>query len=126
MIALSLPFCAVNKWLQFKDSIINKTVVKQWCLKNLLVLDLLFEYAVTLQMWEEAISLCKELAEQYEKEVFDYELLSQNLVRLSTDLQIISVTEISTFELSNDRAAYKLVVCNWFLIYLWKSCRVVL
>lgn len=33
-------------------------------------------------MWEEAISLCKELAEQYEMEVFDYELLSQNLVRL--------------------------------------------
>ena len=31
-------------------------------------------------MWEEAISLCKELAEQYEMEVFDYELLSQNLV----------------------------------------------
>ena len=35
-----------------------------------------------LQMWEEAISLCKELAEQYEMEIFDYELLSQNLVRL--------------------------------------------
>lgn len=34
------------------------------------------------QMWEEAISLCKELAEQYEMEIFDYELLSQNLVRL--------------------------------------------
>lgn len=34
-----------------------------------------------LQMWEEAISLCKELAEQYEMEIFDYELLSQNLVR---------------------------------------------
>ncbi|KFQ24112.1 Dedicator of cytokinesis protein 2, partial [Merops nubicus] len=33
------------------------------------------------QMWEEAISLCKELAEQYEKEVFDYELLSQNLIQ---------------------------------------------
>ncbi|ERE69495.1 dedicator of cytokinesis protein 5 [Cricetulus griseus] len=30
-------------------------------------------------MWEEAISLCKELAEQYEMEIFDYELLSQNL-----------------------------------------------
>lgn len=34
-------------------------------------------------MWEEAISLCKELAEQYEMEIFDYELLSQNLVRLT-------------------------------------------
>lgn len=36
-------------------------------------------------MWEEAISLCKELAEQYEMEIFDYELLSQNLVRLSQE-----------------------------------------
>lgn len=33
-------------------------------------------------MWEEAIGLCKELAEQYEMEIFDYELLSQNLVRM--------------------------------------------
>lgn len=32
-------------------------------------------------MWEEAISLCKELAEQCEMEIFDYQLLSQNLVR---------------------------------------------
>ncbi|XP_076148096.1 dedicator of cytokinesis 2 [Alosa pseudoharengus] len=31
------------------------------------------------KMWEEAITLCKELAEQYEIEVFDYELLSQSL-----------------------------------------------
>ncbi|KAG7465378.1 hypothetical protein MATL_G00175820 [Megalops atlanticus] len=31
------------------------------------------------KMWEEAISLCKELAEQYEMEVFDYEMLSQSL-----------------------------------------------
>lgn len=31
-------------------------------------------------MWEEAIALCKELAEQYEMEVFDYELLGQSLV----------------------------------------------
>uniref|UniRef100_A0AAY5KRK3 Dedicator of cytokinesis 2 n=1 Tax=Esox lucius TaxID=8010 RepID=A0AAY5KRK3_ESOLU len=32
-----------------------------------------------LLMWEEAIILCKELADQYENEVFDYELLSQSL-----------------------------------------------
>lgn len=31
-------------------------------------------------MWEEAITLCKELAEQYENEIFDYELLSKRLV----------------------------------------------
>lgn len=92
MIALSLPLkCAVNKWLHFKDSIINKSAVllNSDALKTcLLVLDLLSECVVALQMWEEAISLCKELAEQYEKEVFDYELLSQNLVRLYIDLQI--------------------------------------
>ncbi|XP_078509500.1 dedicator of cytokinesis protein 2 isoform X2 [Lissotriton helveticus] len=33
------------------------------------------------KMWEEAIHLCKELAEQYEMEVFDYELLSQCLMQ---------------------------------------------
>ncbi|XP_044515775.1 dedicator of cytokinesis protein 2 [Gracilinanus agilis] len=33
------------------------------------------------KMWEEAIALCKELAEQYEMQVFDYELLSQNLIQ---------------------------------------------
>lgn len=33
-------------------------------------------------MWEEAIALCKELAEQYEMEVFDYELLGQSLVNI--------------------------------------------
>lgn len=33
-----------------------------------------------LQMWEEAIHICKELAEQYESEVFDYEMLSDILV----------------------------------------------
>ncbi|XP_028669046.2 dedicator of cytokinesis protein 2-like [Erpetoichthys calabaricus] len=31
------------------------------------------------KVWEEAISLCKELADQYEMEVFDYEVLSKNL-----------------------------------------------
>ncbi|XP_062488155.1 dedicator of cytokinesis protein 2-like isoform X2 [Pezoporus occidentalis] len=31
------------------------------------------------KMWEEAIHICKELAEQYESEVFDYELLSDIL-----------------------------------------------
>lgn len=33
-------------------------------------------------MWEEAITLCKELADQYENEIFDYELLSRRLVIL--------------------------------------------
>ena len=39
---------------------------------------------VCVQMWEEAITLCKELADQYELEVFDYELLSKRLVRQNT------------------------------------------
>lgn len=34
-------------------------------------------------MWEEAIVLGKELAEQYENEIFDYEQLSEVLVGLS-------------------------------------------
>lgn len=37
-------------------------------------------------MWEEAIALCKELAEQYEMEVFDYELLGQSLVNRNTHM----------------------------------------
>lgn len=36
--------------------------------------------APLLQMWEEAIHICKELAEQYESEIFDYEMLSEILV----------------------------------------------
>lgn len=34
-----------------------------------------------LQMWEEAIILGKELAEQYENEMFDFEQLSASLVQ---------------------------------------------
>ncbi|KAM4748805.1 dedicator of cytokinesis protein 2 [Rhinophrynus dorsalis] len=33
------------------------------------------------KMWEEAIALCKQLADQYEMEIFDYELLSQCLIQ---------------------------------------------
>lgn len=54
-------------------------------------------------MWEEAISLCKELAEQYEMEVFDYELLSQNLVRTYMGLQSIFGICVTMFEISKDR-----------------------
>lgn len=42
------------------------------------------------KMWEEAITLCKELADQYENEIFDYELLSKRLVKLH-HLQLSSV-----------------------------------
>lgn len=40
-------------------------------------------------MWEEAIALGKELAEQYENEMFDYEQLSELLVSFlnSMDMQ---------------------------------------
>lgn len=38
-------------------------------------------------MWEEAIALGKELAEQYENEMFDYEQLSELLVSLSPFLR---------------------------------------
>ncbi|XP_069061938.1 dedicator of cytokinesis protein 2-like [Pleurodeles waltl] len=39
----------------------------------------IIEYFNKGKMWEEAIHLCKELVQQYESEVFDYELLSQTL-----------------------------------------------
>lgn len=38
------------------------------------------------QMWEEAIALGKELAEQYENEMFDYEQLSELLVGFLNDI----------------------------------------
>ncbi|XP_078264532.1 dedicator of cytokinesis protein 2-like [Rhinoraja longicauda] len=41
----------------------------------------IIEYFDKGKMWEEAIHLCKELAEQYETEVFDYGLLSKTLQR---------------------------------------------
>ena len=34
------------------------------------------------QMWEKGIELCKELANMYENEMFDYEKLSWTLVRI--------------------------------------------
>uniref|UniRef100_W5LA00 Dedicator of cytokinesis 2 n=1 Tax=Astyanax mexicanus TaxID=7994 RepID=W5LA00_ASTMX len=41
--------------------------------------DTIISYFDKGKMWEEAIALCKELSDQYELEVFDYELLGQNL-----------------------------------------------
>ncbi|XP_008325250.1 dedicator of cytokinesis 2 [Cynoglossus semilaevis] len=41
--------------------------------------DDIIDYFDKGKMWEEAITLCKELAEQYENEIFDYELLSKRL-----------------------------------------------
>lgn len=41
-------------------------------------------------MWEEAIALGKELAEQYENEMFDYEQLSELLVGLLNNIDIFS------------------------------------
>ncbi|XP_062332902.1 dedicator of cytokinesis protein 2 [Osmerus eperlanus] len=41
--------------------------------------DTIIDYFDKGKMWEEAITLCKELADQYELEVFDYELLSKRL-----------------------------------------------
>lgn len=53
------------------------------------------------QMWEEAITLCKELADQYENEIFDYELLSKRLVRriLSSWTSVYCTTLIASSDL---------------------------
>ena len=47
-------------------------------------------------MWEEAIALGKELAEQYENEIFDYEQLSELLVGLSFSLNEQAVSACSS------------------------------
>uniref|UniRef100_A0A8C6V5W5 Dedicator of cytokinesis 2 n=1 Tax=Neogobius melanostomus TaxID=47308 RepID=A0A8C6V5W5_9GOBI len=44
-----------------------------------MLFDTIIDYFDKGKMWEEAITLCKELAEQYENEIFDYELLSKRL-----------------------------------------------
>ncbi|KAM3867164.1 dedicator of cytokinesis protein 2-like [Diretmus argenteus] len=41
--------------------------------------DTIIDYFDKGKMWEEAITLCKELSEQYENEIFEYELLSKRL-----------------------------------------------
>lgn len=55
------------------DGVTKGTVVVFFCPRRV-------RLCVCVQMWEEAITLCKELAEQYENEIFDYELLSKRLV----------------------------------------------
>ncbi|KAM6132363.1 LOW QUALITY PROTEIN: dedicator of cytokinesis protein 2-like [Pterocles gutturalis] len=49
-------------------------------LKEALCLQII-DYFDQGKMWEEAIHVCKELAEQYESEIFDYEMLSNILQR---------------------------------------------
>uniref|UniRef100_A0AAQ6ADD2 Dedicator of cytokinesis 2 n=1 Tax=Amphiprion ocellaris TaxID=80972 RepID=A0AAQ6ADD2_AMPOC len=49
--------------------------------------DTIIDYFDKGKMWEEAITLCKELAEQYENEIFDYELLSKRLYERREDFQ---------------------------------------
>ena len=54
-----------------------------------------------LQTWEEAIKYCKELADQYEKETFQYIELGQILVSLSetlyTSYKYVRFTDIFTY-----------------------------
>uniref|UniRef100_A0A674NSZ3 Dedicator of cytokinesis 2 n=1 Tax=Takifugu rubripes TaxID=31033 RepID=A0A674NSZ3_TAKRU len=51
---------------------------RQFILTRPRALNCLMSY-ISAMMWEEAITLCKELVEQYENEIFDYELLSKKL-----------------------------------------------
>lgn len=62
-------------------------------------------------MWEEAIALGKELAEQYENEMFDYEQLSELLVGLHH------------FYLNEKRQANLAVLEFPFLLSPWDSPR---
>lgn len=55
-------------------------------------------------MWEEAITLCKELTEQYENEIFDYELLSKTLVILDKHFSVFS--SLSVFFLRTENVPW--------------------
>lgn len=66
------------------------------------------------QMWEEAITLCKELAEQYENEIFDYELLSKRLVIHHSFKPQISRTAV----MINGLAASHIPSCLLFIFFI--------
>uniref|UniRef100_A0A803VZ75 Dedicator of cytokinesis 2 n=1 Tax=Ficedula albicollis TaxID=59894 RepID=A0A803VZ75_FICAL len=51
----------------------------------------IIEYFDQGKMWEEAIHICKELAEQYESHLFDYEMLSDILVEAKFYEKILKV-----------------------------------
>ncbi|KFW85434.1 Dedicator of cytokinesis protein 2, partial [Manacus vitellinus] len=57
--------CHLHTQRQLKEALYNQII----------------EYFDQGKMWEEAIHICKELAEQYESHVFDYEMLSDILQR---------------------------------------------
>uniref|UniRef100_UPI00358F3F9F dedicator of cytokinesis protein 1-like n=1 Tax=Myxine glutinosa TaxID=7769 RepID=UPI00358F3F9F len=76
------------KWLDepYTGPVLPHHVVEantHWELKGKLFQDVI-GYFDKGKMWEEAIVLCKELAEQYEMEVFDYEQLSTVLRKEAT------------------------------------------
>ncbi|NXL99356.1 DOCK2 protein, partial [Tyrannus savana] len=60
-----LHSCDLHTQRQLKEALYNQII----------------EYFDQGKMWEEAIHICKELAEQYESHVFDYEMLSDILQR---------------------------------------------
>ncbi|NWR39307.1 DOCK2 protein, partial [Tachuris rubrigastra] len=60
-----LHSCHLHTQRQLKEALYNQII----------------EYFDQGKMWEEAIHICKELAEQYESHVFDYEMLSDILQR---------------------------------------------
>uniref|UniRef100_A0A8C1V7B7 Dedicator of cytokinesis 2 n=1 Tax=Cyprinus carpio TaxID=7962 RepID=A0A8C1V7B7_CYPCA len=78
--------CTVNLLNFYKDinqeqctlQLDYQTLQSQRQLKESLY-DTIISYFDKGKMWEEAITLCKELADQFEMEVFDYELLGQKL-----------------------------------------------
>lgn len=58
-------------------------------------------------MWEEALNLCKELAEQFEMEIFDYELLSQNLVSFHEHAAVTKCFKMPILKLSVPKTCFK-------------------
>lgn len=62
-------------------------------------------------MWEEAIILGKELAEQYENEMFDFEQLSASLVSIHT-----ATSEINHLILYMNFCCFKIIRVNHIII----------
>lgn len=115
--------CAVNKWLHFKDSIINKTAVKLWCIKNLFV-------GTGFTFW-----MCGCIADVGRSHIFMQRTCraiwkgsfwlwtsKSKLGKIICRSSNYCSPEISALQLSYSRAAYELVLYHGFLIHLLKSC----
>ncbi|NXA03239.1 DOCK1 protein, partial [Sapayoa aenigma] len=72
------------------------------------------------QMWEEAIALGKELAEQYENEMFDYEQLSELLVGFFNDIDTAIICSDSLLGILV-LAGFNLPICFQNKVFIYRG-----